>query len=971
MKRILTAVFLLTGVWAGFAQAPKAAVLDLGDGKISGTVVDSATQKPVEFATVALMKAGSETPVNGSVCDEHGKFVIKDVPPGKYTAVVSFIGYEPKNIAVNVPDKNNDIQLGKIVISVTAAILNEITIEGQKAIIEEKVDRTIYNAENDLTAKGGDASDVLRRVPMLTVDLDGNVSLRGNQNIQVLINNKPSTIVASSIGDALKQIPADQIKSVEVITSPSAKYDAEGSAGIINIITKKNNLEGLTLNVDAGVGLRGSNLGLNGNYRKGKMGFSLGGFGRSNYNTTGDFQNTQITNLGTETERTSLQSADTDNRGIFGNYTLGFDYDINEKTFITSSVRYGIRNFRRDQNNFLSQVFDSQNGAYDPQNDIVSSNLSDVFSKDDGHNIDATLTFTKQYDVKQRELSFQGQFSRNNMTSKYTNTPIEGTFPAALTNNNKSFNQEVTMQVDYQTPLGKNQLLEIGAKEIMRKVNSDYSTLDLPTNTLNYDQNVTGAYTSLTQTLNKGYSLKAGVRYEYTIINAYSIENGTEGDFEIPSYGVLVPSVNLSKRLKNNNTIKASYNRRIQRPSIRFLNPNTQYQNNLNYTIGNPELDPEYTNNFELGYSTFIKGTSLNFTGFVRNTNDAIQTIRQSDGTQVVTTYDNIGIENAYGSSIFANVNIGKLTLNGGGDVYYAVLDNQNPDDYYHYQNEGWVVSGRVFGSYNLNKGWAMQFFGFGRGRNVQLQGYQGNFRMYSLGVRKEFNNKKGSVGIGAENFLNANGLKIKNETISRDVTQNSVNTMNNLSFRLTFSYRIGKMSMDQRPRRRSINNDDLKEGGDGGMDSGGGAQMGGGSQSRGTFNGGNASRTGAPAAGAVAAGSAKNDKMVKADSAAVVNPEGTWNYTVESPQGGAGVFVIRKEGAGYAGTLTDQRFQREQQLQNVKLAGNELSFSYEVNFGGNTMTIMVAGTINEADFNGNIAVGQFGTFPMNGKRKE
>lgn len=965
MKRILTVVFFLTGVWAGFAQAPKVASLEVGEGKLSGTVFDSATQKPVEFATVALMKSGSETPVNGSVCDENGKFVIKDIEPGMYTAVISFIGYEPKRIPVAIPDKNNDIQLGKIFISVTAEILKEVTVEGQKALIEEKVDRTIYNAENDLTAKGGDASDVLRRVPMLTVDLDGNVSLRGNQNIQVLINNKPSTIVASNIGDALKQIPADQIKTVEVITSPSAKYDAEGSAGIINIITKKNNLEGLTLNVDAGVGLRGSNLGLNGNYRKGKMGFSLGGFGRANYNTTGEFTNEQVTFPGTEQSIRSTQSADTYNQGLFGNYTLGFDYDINEKTFITSSIRYGVRDFRREQNDFLSE-------NYDYQNTLLSRNLSEVLSKDASHNVDATLTFTKQYAVKQKELSFQGQYSRNNQTSRFSNTPLESTNPISIANTNDSYNQEITMQVDFQTPLGEKQLLEVGGKDIMRKVFSDYATSgnsQTGSNNLNYDQNVVAAYSSLTQNFNKGYSMKAGIRYEYTIINAYS---QTDDDIEIPAYGVFVPSVNFSKKLKNSNTLKISYNRRIQRPSIRYLNPNQQFQNNLNVTVGNPELNPEYTNNFELGYSTFIKGTSLNFTAFVRNTNDAIQSIREplEEAPNVIrTTYENIGLENAYGSSIFANVNVGKLTLNGGGDVYYAVLDNKNPDEYYHYQNEGWVVSGRIFGSYNLDKGWALQFFGFGRGRNVQLQGYQGNFRMYSLGVRKEFNDKKGSIGVGAENFLNTNGLKMKSETISRDMSQYSVNTMNNLSFRLTFSYRIGKMSMDQRAnRRRSINNDDLKEGGDnggGGMEGGGGAQMGGG-QNRGNFGG---ARGGAPAAGAAAP--AKNDKMVQADSAAVVNPEGTWEYTVESPQGGAGVFVIKKEGTGLAGMLTDKRMQKETPLKDIKLTGNALSFSYEVNFGGNTVPIQVSGTINGTDFNGNIAIGQFGNFPMNGIRKE
>lgn len=956
MRKIYALLAILTASLTGFAMN----MPELSDGKISGVVVDSDSGNPVEFATVALMKKGSDQPVNGAVCDDKGKFTIKNIPPGEYTVVISFIGYESKSVNVSVPEKNNDINLGTVPIGVTAEILNEVTVEAQKALIEEKVDRTIYNAESDATTKGGDASDVLRRVPMLTVDLDGNVSLRGNQNIQVLINNKPSTIIASSIADALKQIPADEIKTVEVITSPSAKYDAEGSAGIINIITKKNKIEGLTLGVDAGVGLRGSNLGLNGNFRRGKMGFSIGGWGRAGYNTTGNFSNTTVTEA-----QTTVQSADTDNRNMFGSYTLGWDYDINEKNFIASSVRFGIRRFNRFQDEYLLQSFDPDGG-------LLSSTLSESENRSRSNSVDATLTFTHLYDKKGKELSFQGQFGRNNNYTFFENNILNSTspIPLDLSNENDSYNQEVTLQADYVAPIDDKQIFEIGAKNIMRKVYSDVTGGNTGRNNLNYDQNVMAGYLTYTVNFNSGYSLKAGSRYEYTMIDAFkeSLEEGRQ-DVDIPSYGVLVPSVNVAKRFKNGKTIKASYNRRIQRPSIRFLNPNRQYQaGGLNYTVGNPGLDPEYTDNFELGYSTFIKGTSLNFTAFVRTSNDAIQSLQESDEENpaaIRTTYYNIGTEDAYGTSVFASVNIGKLMLNGGGDLYYSVLDNNVPDPLFRADNEGWVVSGRVFGSYNLNKGWAVQFFGFGRGRQVQLQGYQGNFRMYSLGVRKEFNEKRGSIGLGLENFLQK-GIEIKSETVTPQVSQFSVNTMNNLSFRVNISYRFGKMSVDQSPRRRSsrINNDDLKDGGGDGMGMDAGVQPagGGGGMNRGG-NGG--MRGGAPVQ------SRTNDKMVEKDSAAVVNPAGTWAYTIDSPQGGAGNFKIAKDGDQLTGTITNNRFPNENQLSDITLNGNELSYSYEVSFGGNSMKIHVTGTISNDEFNGNMTVGQFGTFPINAKRSE
>ena len=931
------------------------------NGRITGVIKDSVSNKPVEFATIAIIDPTTRKAIDGTIADENGRFSINKIANGQYTLSITFIGFKTRNIEVIVGDRK-DIDLGIITISPTAQVLKEVIIEGQKAIIEERVDRTVYNAENDATAKGGDATDVLKRVPLLSVDIDGNVSLRGNSNILVLINNKPSTIVASSVADALKQIPADQIKTVEVITSPSAKYDAEGSAGIINIVTKKNNLQGLTLNVDAGVGLRGSNLGLNGNYRKGKMGFSLGGFGRSNYNVHGSYLNEQVTN-----GITNIQQADTRNQGLFGHYNFGWDYDIDEKNSLAASVRFGIRNQRSNQDD-LQQFTDGS-----------LTRLQDIVSKDPSNNVDASLTYTHLYAKPQRELSFQGLYSRNNRNSSFENFLKDLSDFSTLSrfkNLNDSYNQEITVQADYQTPILDNQMLEFGGKNISRKVLSDFSSYDASgadgdyvlsgnstySNNLNYDQNVTAAYLSYTLTTKAGYSFKAGSRYEYTTISAYT---KTDNDISIPSYGVIVPSVNVSKKLSGGNMVKASYNRRIQRPSIRFLNPNIQRSNNLNISVGNPYLDPEYTNNYELSYSTFIKGTTLNFSTFVRNTNDAIQSVRDTavfEGAEVIrTTYDNIGTENAYGASIFANVTIGKLSLNGGTDIFYAVLDNKNPDPLYRANNEGWVANGRIFGSYNLSKGWGFQFFSFMRGRQVQLQGTQGGFYMYSLALRKEFNEKKGSIGLGVENFLQSS-IKIRTNFESPVLTQKSVNTMNNTSIRLTFSYRIGKMSMDKpRRTRRSINNDDMKEG-DGGadMNQGGGdmPQQRTGSQMQG--NGGQRTQPQKPVT---------TNNVSKPADGIIYEAAGTWTYTIDSPQGGSGVIVLKKENDVYSGTIKTERMKEETALSSVIVNGNNVTLSYTVNFGGNTVPVTIKATINSTEMQGTMSLGEFRTFNLTGKR--
>lgn len=957
-----------------FAQAPK------GNGKISGTVIDGSTNEPVEFATVAINDPATGKPVDGTVCDDKGKFTISKVANGSYKVVISFIGYETYSQDVVISDRKSTVEMGTVKIGASVTELSEVVVEGQRSLVEEKVDRMIYNAENDATARGGDASDVLRRVPMLSVDMDGNVSLRGNQNIRVLINNKPSTITASSVADALKQIPADQIKSVEVITSPSAKYDAEGSAGIINIITKKSTMQGFTMNVDGNVGLRGSNLGLNTNLRVGKMGFSLGGFGRSNYNVTGSYLNSQTTkdSEGNFAIR-NQQEANTRNQGLFGNYNFGWDYDINKNNSLVAAVRFGARNGRNYQDDLLTQTFEYET--------LTSTTLRNVAVKDLSNNVDANLTYTHTFNQPGREFSILTSLSRNNRTNDFVNNILnpDGSIGSRLRNDNDSYNQEATVQADYVNPIGKNHIIELGGKNISRTVSSKYSYFTATgegeyvlnpnaslSNNLDYNQNVTAGYLSYTVSLPKGYSLKAGGRYEYTTIQA-NLQD--EIDIDIPSYGTLVPSANLSKKLKNG-TVKIAYNRRIQRPSIQYLNPNIQASNPTNIQEGNPSLSPEFTNNYELSYSTYIKNASFNISTFVRNTNNAIQSIRDTttfNGNSGVirTTYQNIGQEDAYGASVFTNINISeKLSLNGGTDFYYAVLNNNNPDPVYAASNTGWVISGRMFGSYNFTKLWGLQFFGFYRGRQIQLQGTQGGFGIYSLSLKRDFANKKGSIGFGAENFFNFDGWKIKNQQETPLLVQRSTNVMNNMSFKINFSFRFGKMSFDQpRRSRRSINNDDLKDGGDGGgMDNGGqgggGGGFGGGGQGGGNRGGGQrpAQTQQAPAV---------NTNAPKADPTAVVDPVGTWTYTVESPQGGGGTIVITKDGDVLKGTLKNNRFNTENELKSVTLNGNEISFGYENSFNGNVNVVTVRATIAGESMSGTMSVGQFGSFPINATRNK
>lgn len=802
-----------------------------GNGKIAGMLIDSTSGKPVEFATIALMDVKTNKPVDGTTSDAKGHFSMTKLAPGDYRLQYSFIGYKNVDSKQFTIAKGTDLNMGSVKLPADVRTLGEVVVTGQAALIEEKVDRLVFNADKDITAKGGDASDVLKRVPMLSVDLDGNVSLRGSQNIRVLINNKPSTIVAANVADALKQLPADMIKSVEVITSPSAKYDAEGAAGIINILTKKNTLHGLTLNVDAGVGLRASNLGLNGSYRQGKLGITLGGFGRAMYNRASSTLD-QTTLVGGQLLRTNQQGTAFD-KPIFGQYTLGFDYDLAKDQSLSANVRFGTRNFIQEQNQ-LTNIFLGDS--------LLNRTNRDVDRKDLSNSVDMNLDYIRTF-KPQQEWTISTQYSRTGLTNNFYADLLgrAGELTGRQQNLNNNTNQEITLQTDYQTPIKKNQLLEFGAKAIMRQVDSRYeyriggSTGDLvfdPTNpygSLKYNQNIGAGYISYTYVTPSKYTFKVGTRYEHTGITAKADETKP---LNIPSYSNLVPSINVSKSLKGGSTLKAGYNRRIQRPGLQQLNPNVNTANAQMIMVGNPNLSPELTDNVELSLSSTIKKTYLNASVFGRLTNNAITQIRiPADTTSgfpsgaIITTFQNIGVQRTLGANVFFNTSLTpKWSLNGGLDGYYVYMQGTTPGadgKSMTISNTGLSIGGRLMSQLQLDKGWSAQVFSFFRGPSPQLQGTMGSFYMYSLGVRKDIANKRGSIGLAAENFV-GNGVTMRSNLNTPLLTQVNVNHLYNSNVKVTFTYRIGKMTFEE-PRRksRSVSNDDVS--GAGNNDSGGG----------------------------------------------------------------------------------------------------------------------------------------------------
>jgi ferric enterobactin receptor len=821
-----------------------------GSGKISGFVLDSAATKAVEFASVALINKATGKVVDGATVDDKGKFALNRVANGTYKLTISFMGFRNKTIDDIKIDKTNlVVDLGIVKMSSDVKQLDEVTVTSQRALIEDKVDRLVYNVEKDISNSGTTASEVLRKVPMVTVDLDGNVSVRGSSSVRVLINGKPSAIMASNVADALKQIPADMIKSVEVITSPSAKYDAEGSAGILNIITKKNTLQGITGNTNLSFGTVSSNVGAGLNIKSKKWGLSTQLGYHFIYNDSEGFS-TQTSKLVSQNQNSVFTGS---NNGGFGRGSITFDYEFNPKTTLT----LGLTNGRRGFNNKRDEDFTTTlNGNALPS----TSRFIDI--RNQGMTWDMNVDLTKKLKKQDEEISFLALYSLSdgdNSNNFNVLTGRGGSLVQSVLNPSLTKNTETTFQIDYQNPITKTQMFEIGVKTILRNAKSDFQFLSrrndnedyvsdpLRSNNFTYNQDVAAGYATYTYNRKK-WTVKGGVRYEHTFVDADYV---TLKNVFSTNYGQFIPSVSVSKTIKGGATLKWAYNQRLQRPQIAFLNPNVNSADPRSLSFGNPKLDAEISHNIEMSLNKFFGANLLNLSMFGRLTNDEIKSVqgtvddivnsptidaslrealRPFVGRQVIyTTYQNVATTRTLGMNIFTSLRpTNKLMFNVSFNPMYMILENPSINA----RQDGIQWSAFTMAQAQFGKGWSGQFFGFFNSQRLQLQGREGAFQMYSFSVNKEFTNKKGSIGLGIDNPFARGFERITTAETPQFSTVNSAIILNR-GFRINFRYQFGKMSFGDMggKRKKSVNNDDLKQedSGQGGGQGGGGAMPSGG----------------------------------------------------------------------------------------------------------------------------------------------
>jgi len=800
MKRILLIALILPffmhsqerggGNFKGFGKDNSK---DYIKGNISGKIVDSKTGENLDYASISLTNTDWGKVIEGTITDSKGRFYINKIRSGKYQISISYLGYDIQNIDFELNKKKPDIKLEDILLVANTEMLSEVKISEQKPIFESKIDKIVYNAENDMNEGLNDATDVLRKAPLLTVDLEGEVSLRGSKNIKFLVNGKASTFFSSDIATALQMIPADEIKSVEIITSPGAKYDGEGDAGIVNIITKRKVIDGYKSTFSGSFGNRMNKQSGNISLGKGRFGISARASARYSWPREGE-SNLLRDYWGGDGDTVVLSQVSK----TFGNWvgiggSVNMYYDINAYNSIMSDIRFGSRSSFSDNNTNTNN------------NDSVYKTYLETSGKN--KNIEWSTDYTKTFENEdEREFNISLQIG-GDLGDDNINSSREKINQYSTSNDEKEI--EITLQTDYTHPFMKENKLEIGAKlinrdrEIVSTTTSEFTEYSSPQFILKYIQQVISSYISSDWSFNNDIGLKTGVRYEYTIINVDSKGN---------KYGNILPNITISKNFSKTKSLKLSYNNRILRPGIQNINPNEIKINDFTTTLGNPNLIPANTKQIEIGYNQFGRKYQGSYNLYIKKTNDIIESYSSiSEYSRItINSYENIGSSTNYGFNYFGSLRFDKFNIRTGFNLYQyngtGEINNQKIS-----LTSSLLYSYNFGGSYNISDHWKAECWGFFRSPNQTIQGSSTSFSMMSFGVKKEFKNKRGSLGIRIIEPFKDKKIFLT-EINGENFTQRSERIITFRSIGISFKYTFGKLNFKSSKKQSGIKNDDVNE---------------------------------------------------------------------------------------------------------------------------------------------------------------
>ncbi len=765
MKKIVLTLVLIF-LWGIHLQAQPKAKAPTNKIHIIGSVIDG-NDTPIPFASIAVYSVTDSSMVTGEASNFEGKFRIP-VKAGDYYLKLSFLAYQEKMVdGVKVVDK--DVDMGKITLEESAIALEAVEIEGEKSEMELKLDRRVFNVGKDLSNRGGNAVEILDNVPSVTVDIDGNVSLRGSENVRILVDGKPSGLVGSTT-DALRQLQGNLIEQVEVITNPSARYDAEGEVGIINIVLKKQKKKGVNGSFDFNVGSPANHgVAYNLNFRRKKYNLFTN-FGLSYNKMRGGgttyqryLNETILDSTGQATTWEVLDSERNHRRGgLSSNIQFGSDFFLNDQNTLTVS---GLYKYGQNRNN-ASVIY---NYLDDFGNALSVTNRSDQ-EKEPSQNAEAALRYKKTFDEKDRSFTFDFKYIQRDETESatyqenstyYVNPPAEN-LPIEQRSTNTEDEITFLAQTDYVHPISKDGKIEAGLKASFRNIDNDFKVEELEENIwtvlpdfddrLNYVENIYAAYLMAGNKKNR-FSWQAGLRVEHSDIRTELVDSEQTNDRKYTNF---FPSAHISYELNAANSLQVSYSRRLTRPRFWFLLPFFTFSDNRNLFSGNPNLDPEYTDSYELGFLRNFEQGSFLTTAYYRYRTGVIQRILISNGDGTTRRFPiNLGTQNEYGLEMnlsYEPFDWWRMNLNFNGlrAITEGTYEGQT------LFSDALTWNSRFSTKFKLPANFDLQTSFDYRAPAISPQGKRLSMYAWDAGISKDVLKNKGTISLSAKDILNS-----------------------------------------------------------------------------------------------------------------------------------------------------------------------------------------------------------------------
>ena len=759
---------------------------------VSGKILEKDTNIPLEWATVVISNPTDGKIVSGGSANEKGDFNFK-VVAGTYNVSFEFISFKTQTLKAREINKSTDF--GNIYLIESATTLEEVELIAEKTTVEIKLDKKIYNVGKDLTVRGGTVSDVLDNVPSVSVDVEGNVALRGNDNVRILINGKPSGLVGLNSTDALRQLPAESIERVEVITSPSARYDAEGTGGILNIILRRSKLQGLNGAITTNVGYNPS-AGINGNinYRTGDLNiFNTSGYsyrespGNSSsltqYNSTGNFLDESNT-------------YDRQRKGLTTNF--GVEWYVNDSASLTGSILYRDSNDKDLNTNILNQ--------FDPNRNLLSTTTRLEPETEEDKTMQYALNFQKNFKESGHVFTFDFQYEDNQENQNALITVNDIAVENVVTLEDQS---QILLQSDYVLPIGENSQFEAGYRGNFDTTTTDFTVaqlnndtgffqtnLDL-TNVLNFKQYVNAFYAQYGSKFNK-FSFLLGLRVENTRI---TIDQPTSGDFNKKDFTGLFPTINLNYEFSDKESLTLGYARRLRRPRGFFLNPFPSRNSVTNFFQGNPDLNPSYSGQIDLGYLKRFGKFTFNSSAYYSHATDGFNFISFDTGDTanvngeelpiIKRTPINLATEDRYGFEFTLTYNPSrKWRINGNFNFFQneikgttpngLSLDNTN-NSWFARINNKYTLPGNIDWQTNLNY----------NGPSADAQNTRKGIFSTTMAFSKDLFNENASIAFNVNDLFNSR--KRIQTTTTPTFNAESEFQWRERSFNLAFTYRFNQ----------------------------------------------------------------------------------------------------------------------------------------------------------------------------------